>query len=75
MHTLRRGQSARADPVDGEAGNGVREAREQPDVAAEREALVADLRSHTEVQLVTAPPEARRVSSPADLRLLEALSR
>ena len=37
-------------------------------------ALVADLRSHTEVQLVTAPPEARRVSSPADLRLLEALS-
>ena len=37
-------------------------------------ALVADLRAHTEVQLVTAPPEARRVSSPDDLRLLEALS-
>ena len=38
------GQRAGAHPVDGEAGNRVREAGEEPDIAAEREALVAHLR-------------------------------
>ena len=36
--------------------------------------LVAVLRSRFPVLLVEAPPEARRVSSEADLRLLEALT-
>ncbi len=39
----RRGEGARAHPVDGESGNGVGEAGEECHVAAEGEALVADL--------------------------------
>ena len=39
-----RGERARAHPVDGEAGDGVGEAGEEADVAAERQPLVADLR-------------------------------
>jgi hypothetical protein len=40
----RRGQRARAHSIDREAGHRVRQAREEADVAAERQALVADLR-------------------------------
>ena len=39
----RRGQRAGAHPVDGEAGHGVRQPGEEGDVAAEGQALVADL--------------------------------
>ena len=44
----RRGQRARAHAVDREAGHRVRQAREQRDVAAEGQALVADLRRRGE---------------------------
>jgi len=37
------GEGAGAHPVDGEAGHGLRDSREQRDVATEREPLVADL--------------------------------
>lgn len=37
-------------------------------------ALLADLRSSYDVELVTAPPAARRVASDEDLRILEALT-
>ena len=43
-----RGERAGAHAVDREAGHGLRDAREQRDVAAERQALVADLRGRGE---------------------------
>ena len=42
------GERAGAHPVDGEAGHRLRQPREQRDVAAERQALVADLRGRGE---------------------------
>ena len=42
------GERAGAHPVDGEAGDALRDSGEQRDVAAERQALVADLRGRGE---------------------------
>ena len=48
----RRGQRARAHAVDREAGDGLREAGQQRDVAAERQSLVSDLRGRREDDVV-----------------------
>ena len=59
----RRGQRSRAHPVDREAGDGVREAGEQRDVAAERQALVADLRRRGEDHVADPLDRHRRVAA------------
>ena len=58
-----RGEGTGAHPVDGEAGHGRREAREQRDVASERETLVADLRGRGEGDVVDALGRELRVAS------------
>ena len=57
----RRGECAGAHPVDGEAGNGVGQAGEERDVAAEGQALVADLRGRGEDDVADALGRHARV--------------
>ena len=59
----RRGQRARAHPVDREARHGVRQPREEGDVAAERQALVADLRRRGEDDVADPLGRNRRVAA------------
>ena len=57
------GQRARAHAVDGEAGNGVRDAGEQRDVAPERQPLVADLRRRGEDHVADALGRDRGIAA------------
>ena len=59
----RRRQRSRAHAVDREAGNGVGEAREQGDVPAERQALIADLRRRGEDHIADALDRHGRVAA------------
>ena len=59
----RRGQRAGAHAVDREPGNALREPREERDVAAERQALVADLRRRGEDDVVDLGRRQGRVAA------------
>jgi hypothetical protein len=59
----RRGEGTGAHPIDGEAGHGRREAREQRNVASECQTLVAHLRGGGEGDVVDALGRELRVAS------------